>query len=75
MVLCQREGGDAMAKMGRPKIDKPKQKSIGIRMSEEEREKLLRYASEHDKTITEVVQEAVNRLYDADEDNGAKALS
>ena len=61
--------------MGRPKIDKPKQKSIGIRMSEEEREKLLRYASEHDKTITEVVQEAVNRLYDADEDNGAKALS
>ena len=64
-----------MAKMGRPKIDKPKQKSIGIRMSEEEREKLLRYASEHDKTITEVVQEAVNRLYDADEDNGAKVLS
>lgn len=64
-----------MAKMGRPKIDKPKQKSIGIRMSEEEREKLLRYASEHDKTITEVVQEAVNRLYDADEDNGAKTLS
>ena len=64
-----------MAKRGRPKIDKPKQKSIGIRMSEEEREKLLRYASEHDKTITEVVQEAVNRLYEADEDKGAKALS
>ena len=64
-----------MAKMGRPKIDKPKQKFIGIRMSEEEREKLLRYASEHDKTITEVVQEAVNKLYDADEDKGAKALS
>lgn len=64
-----------MAKMGRPKIDNPKQKSIGIRMSEEEREKLLRYASEHDKTITEVVQEAVNRLYEADEDKGTKALS
>ena len=64
-----------MAKMGRPKIDNPKQKSIGIRMSEEEREKLLQYASEHDKTITEVVQEAVNKLYDADEDKGAKALS
>ncbi|MBQ2922242.1 MAG: hypothetical protein IJE60_03985 [Tyzzerella sp.] len=64
-----------MAKMGRPKIDNPKQKSIGIRMSEEEREKLLQYASEHDKTITEVVQEAVNKLYEADEDKGAKALS
>ena len=64
-----------MARMCRPKIDKPKQKSIGIRMSEEEREKLLQYASEHDKTITEVVQEAVNKLYEADEDKGAKALS
>ena len=64
-----------MAKMGRPRIDKPKLKSIGIRMSEEEREKLLQYASEHDKTITEVVQEAVNKLYDADEDKGTKALS
>lgn len=64
-----------MAKMGRPKSDNPKQKSIGIRMSEEERKKLLRYASEHDKTITEVVQEAVNKLYDADEDKGAKTLS
>ena len=63
-----------MARMGRPKIDKPKQKSIGIRMSEEEREKLLQYASEHDKTITEVVQEAVNKLYDADEDKCAKTL-
>lgn len=64
-----------MAKMGRPKSDNPKQKSIGIRMSEEERKKLLRYASEHDKTITEVVQEAVNKLYDADEDKSAKTLS
>lgn len=63
-----------MAKMGRPKVDNPKKKSIGIRMSEE-REKLLRYASEHNKTITEIVQEAVNRLYEADEDKGAKALS
>lgn len=64
-----------MAKMGRPKVDNPKKKSIGIRMSDEEREKLLRYASEHNKTITEIVQEAVNRLYEADEDKGAKALS
>ena len=64
-----------MAYMGRPKIDNPKQKSIGIRMSDEEREKLLQYASEHGKTITEVVQEAVNKLYEADEDKGAKALS
>ncbi len=64
-----------MAKMGRPKAENPKQKSIGIRMSEEERQKLLQYASKHDMTITEVVQEAVNRLYDADEGKSAKTLS
>lgn len=63
-----------MARMGRPKTDNPKQKSIGIRMSDEEREKLLQYASEHDMTITEVVQKAVHLLYDT-EIAGAKTLS
>lgn len=63
-----------MAKMGRPKSDNPRVKSIGIRMLDEEREKLLQYASEHNKTITEVVLEAVNRLYEAEE-KSAKTLS
>ena len=63
-----------MAKMGRPKSENPRVKSIGIRMLDEEREKLLQYASEHNKTITEVVLEAVNRLYEAEE-KSAKTLS
>lgn len=63
-----------MAKMGRPKSDNPRVKSIGIRMLDEEREKLLQYASEHNKTITEVVLEAVNKLYEAEE-KSAKTLS
>lgn len=63
-----------MAKMGRPKSENPRVKSIGIRMLDEEREKLLQYASEHNKTITEVVLEAVNKLYEAEE-KSAKTLS
>ena len=43
-------------------------------MLDEEREKLLQYASEHNKTITEVVLEAVNKLYEAEE-KSAKTLS
>ncbi len=68
------EGEYAMAKMGRPKSENPRVKSIGIRMLDEEREKLLQYASEHNKTITEVVLEAVNKLYEAEE-KSAKTLS
>ena len=60
--------------MGRPKSENPRVKSIGIRMLDEEREKLLQYASEHNKTITEVVLEAVNKLYEAEE-KSAKTLS
>ena len=67
------EGEYAMAKMGRPKSENPRVKSIGIRMLDEEREKLLQYASEHNKTITEVVLEAVNKLYEAEE-KSAKTL-
>lgn len=68
------EGEYAMAKMGRPKSENPRVKSIGIRMLDEEREKLLQYASEHNKTITEVVLEAVHKLYEAEE-KSAKTLS
>lgn len=64
-----------MAKMGRPKVAHPKLKGIGIRMSDEEREKLLRYASEHDITITEAVLKAVHMMYATSDGAGAKTLS
>lgn len=52
-----------MTKMGRPKSDSPKLKSVGIRMTDEEYEKLKKYASEHDLTITEVLLKGMLLLF------------
>ncbi len=52
-----------MAKMGRPKKDKTKTKVIGIRLSDEEYELLMQYATEHKLTITQVVQLALEKLF------------
>lgn len=52
-----------MAKMGRPKKDKVKDKSIGVRLPEECYEQLMLYVSEHKLTITQVVQEALEMYF------------
>lgn len=41
-------------KMGRPKKDDPKCRSLTIRMTRETHEKLTRYAADHNETMTEV---------------------
>lgn len=51
-----------MAKMGRPKKDKTKNNSIGIRLSDECYARLIQYATEHSLTITQVVQMALEKL-------------
>ena len=56
-----------MAKMGRPKKDATKNNSIGIRLSEEYYSRLLQYASEHELTITQVVQEALEKLFQSEQ--------
>lgn len=43
-----------MSKMGRPRKDTAKRKSITIRMSESTHRKLTKYADEHDLSVTEV---------------------
>ena len=48
-----------MAKMGRPKSDSPKLKSIGVRLTDEDYEKLREYASEHHLTITQTVLKGI----------------
>ena len=53
-----------MAKMGRPKSDSPKLKSIGVRLSDEEYEKLQKYASAHHLTITQKVLKGIRLLLD-----------
>lgn len=52
-----------MAKMGRPKKDETKDNSIGIRLSNEYYVKLIEYAAKHELTITQVVQKALEKLF------------
>ena len=48
-----------MAKMGRPKVDKAKEKTITIRVTEEEHAVISQYAKSRDKTITQIVKQGV----------------
>ena len=48
-----------MAKMGRPKVDKAKEKTITIRVTEEEHAAISQYAKSQDKTITQIVKQGV----------------
>jgi predicted DNA binding CopG/RHH family protein len=52
-----------MAKMGRPKKDETKSNFIGIRLSNESYARLMQYVSEHGLTITQVVQTALEKLF------------
>ena len=51
-----------MAKMGRPKVDKVKVKTITIRVTEEEHVAISQYAKAHNKTITQIVQQGVDLI-------------
>ena len=44
-----------MAKMGRPKVDDPRIKSIGIRLTNDEYKTIKKYADSRNLTITETV--------------------
>ena len=52
-----------MAKTGRPKADNPKKALIGLKLTEEEATRLRKYASEHDMTITQVLQKGIDLQY------------
>ena len=52
-----------MAKMGRPKQEKTKKKSIGVRLSDKEYDILVQYAAEHKLAITKVVQCALEQFF------------
>lgn len=53
-----------MAKMGRPKIDTPKLKMVGVRLTDKEHEKLKKYAARHNQTITETLLAGIESLYE-----------
>lgn len=54
-----------MAKMGRPKVENPRDKRVMIRFTEEEYHKLEKYAAEKNLTITEAVRNGVCKMLDS----------
>ena len=56
-----------MAKMGRPKAEKPADKKVTIRLTGEEHELLLEYTKNHNITMTQVVKMAVLEKLMADQ--------
>ena len=54
-----------MAKVGRRKVDKPKEKILGVRLTAEEHEELRKRAKEHNLSMTQAVLQGIRLLYDA----------
>ena len=52
-----------MAKMGRPIRETHKEKTLSIRVTDEEKERLKQYALRNNQTISQVVLTAVELLY------------
>lgn len=48
-----------MAKMGRPKVETVKDRTITMRVTPAEHQKIKEYAQSHSLTITQVVQKGV----------------
>ncbi|MGI6502257.1 MAG: CopG family transcriptional regulator [Anaerostipes sp.] len=54
-------------KGGRPQSDNPKQSVLGVRVTAEEHERIKQYASLHHQTISQVVLEGLELLYNIEE--------
>ena len=52
-----------MTKIGRPKKDAPKLKSVTIRLSDDEYEKFIKYAASHNMTMTQALLKGIELLY------------
>lgn len=57
-----------MAKVGRPKSDNPKNSLIGLKMTEDEANRLKEYAARHNMTVTEVLQKGLDIQYEQESD-------
>lgn len=51
-----------MARVGRPKSDKPKAIEVKARIDEETNKRLLDYCAQEGTTKTQVVREGINRI-------------
>lgn len=50
-------------KDGRPPVENPKQSVLGVRVTAEDHERIKKYAAEHHKTISQVVLDGLDLLY------------
>lgn len=57
-IRCR--GGAYMAKMGRPKVEEVKDKTITMRVTPAKYEIIKKYAQSHNLTITQVMQKGVD---------------
>ena len=48
---------------GRPQVENPKQSVLGVRVTAEDHERIKKYAAEHHKTISQVVLDGLDLLY------------
>lgn len=53
-----------MAKMGRPKLEEVKDKTINMRVTPAEYKRIKEYAQTHNLTITQVLQKGVKKLFE-----------
>lgn len=54
-----------MAKPGRHKVDNPREKMAGVRLTVEEHQLLKERAAEHNLSITQAIAKAIKLLYKA----------
>ena len=67
-------GGDlGMAKMGRPKADNPRNRSVTVRMTPEQYEELLSYSQKHDQTVTQTIVQGVYLLISSSREKETEA--
>ena len=48
---------------GRPQVENPKQSVLGVRVTAEDHEKIKKYASDQHQTISQVVLDGLDLLY------------
>ena len=54
---------------GRPQVENPKNKVLGVRVTSDEHEQITQYAKEHHKTISQVVLERLEFLQEKNKSN------
>lgn len=54
-------------KCGRPQSENPKQKVLGVRVTDKDYERIKQYADRHHQTISQVVLEGLELLYNKEE--------